>query len=155
VPEQPDRPSAEKIERLQRRRTRLMFVQGLFFLLWQVNYFATSPSELNVASAANHVKVSAYLVWALVLLAFLATGGGWRDSPKVREILNDETTRDHRRRAIELGFWAAMAATIACYAINLFEPLSTRVVIHAVLTSGVTAALLRFSMLERRAQAYG
>jgi hypothetical protein len=148
-------PSAETIERLQRRRTRLMFVQGLFFLFWQVNYFAAAPSELYAGNGANHVKVAAYLVWALILLAFLATGGGWWDSAEVRAILNDEATREHRRRGIELGFWAAMAATVVCYAINLFEPLSTRVVIHAVLSAGVTVALLRFGMLERRAQSYG
>ncbi|HEV2532953.1 hypothetical protein [Phenylobacterium sp.] len=155
MPPEPEHPSAERIEHLQRRRTRLMFVQGLFFLLWQVNYFATSPSELNVGNSANHVKVAAYLVWALVLLAFLATGGGWWAPRRVREILNDEVTRDHRRRGLEAGFWGAMAATVICYAINLFEPLSTRVVIHAVLSAGVTVALLVFGMLERRAQAYG
>jgi len=150
-----DPPSAARIERLQRRRTRLMFVQGLFFLFWQVNYFATSPAELNGGNNANHVKVAAYLVWALVLLAFLGTGGGWWAPRQVREILNDEVTIEHRRRGIELGFWGAMGATVVCYAINLFEPLSTRVVIHAVLSMGVTAALLRFGWLERRAQADG
>src|SRR4051812_6309468 len=148
-------PSAELIDHLQRRRTRLMFVQGLFFLIWQANYFATEPVELNAGSGANHVKVAAYLVWALVLLAFLATGGGWWDSKEVRAILNDESTRDHRRRGLELGFWAAMAATVVCYAINLFMPVSTRVVIHAVLSAGVSVSLLRFGMLERRAQSYG
>jgi hypothetical protein len=155
MPDQPDRPSAETIERLQRRRTRLMFVQGIFFLIWQVNYFATAPTELYAGSGANHVKVAAYLVWALVLLAFLGTGGGWWAPRQVREILNDETTRDHRRRGLEAGFWATMAATVGCYAINLFEPVSTRVVIHAVLSCGVTAALLRFGFLERRAQSDG
>jgi hypothetical protein len=151
----PNRPSAELIERLQRRRTGLMFMQGLFFLLWQVNYFATAPSELDAAGSANHVKVAAYLVWTLVLLAFLATGGGWWDPREVRRVLNDEATREHRRRGIELGFWGAMAAAVVCCAINLFEPLSARVVIHAVLSAGVALSLLRFGMLERRAQSYG
>jgi hypothetical protein len=147
-------PSGELIERLQRRRTRVMVAQGIFFLLWQTNYFATAPTELYAGTGANHVKVAAYLVWALVLLAFLGTGGGWWDSREVRAILNDELTRENRRRGLELGFWAAMTATVVCYAINLFIPVSTRVVIHAVLSTGVAVALLRFGWLERRAQAY-
>jgi len=147
--------SAERIERLQKRRTRIFLVEALLFAIWQVNYFAAIPAPKPLATSLETMKVSAYVVWAVALLVALATGGGFRYGREVRAILNDETTRDHRRRGLECGFWAAMGVALICYALSIFEPISARIVIHLILSGGLATALLTFVYLERRAQADG
>lgn len=149
------KPSAARIERLQQRRTRLMFVQAIIFLLWQTTFFAEPARTTAALRTVDHVKLGAYIVWAAALVLFLATGGGYIQPRAVRRVLNDEVTVDHRRRAMSLGFLASMAAAVVCYFIAQVEPMSAGVAIHVILSVGVAAALLRFAMLERRAQADG
>ncbi len=148
-------PNAERIERLQRRRTRLTFMQAILFLVWQYNFLALNDTATAARRAVTDVKISAYIVWAALLLAFLATGGNWWSDRATRAILNDETTRDHRRRAMSTGFYAAMGAALGSYILSLFETLDGREVVHIVLSMGIAAALLHFGLLERRAQADG
>jgi len=69
--------------------------------------------------------------------------------------MNDEITRDHRMRALSLGFLVAMLTAIALYLLDMAEPVGTRVAIHVVVTLGIGAALIRFGMLERRAHRLG
>ena len=142
------RPSADLIERLQRRRTVLMLFQGLFFVIWQVSFYALHEAGRTV----DRVRIAAYFVWAVLLLAFLATGGGWAYPRAVRRILDDEGTVANRRQGMVTGFWAAMGAALGCYVMNLWKPLVGRDVMHIVLTAGVGAALLTLAILERRAQ---
>jgi hypothetical protein len=142
--------SSADIERLQRRRTRLAIFQGLLFVIWQVNFFADVDGR-----AVSYVKFGAYFVWLLLLLAFLATGGSWAYPRDARAILNDETTVEHRRRAIIAGFWAAMATALGLQVLSLFEALPAGQALHYVLTLGVGTALLAFGILERRAQRDG
>jgi protein-S-isoprenylcysteine O-methyltransferase Ste14 len=146
-------PSADRIERLQRRRTRLTIVQSVLFLAWQVNFFALDKNP--GPHSANTVKISAYIVWAALLLAFLATGGNWWSGRETRAILNDEVTRAHRHQAMTTGFYAAMGAALGSYVVSLFDALDGREVVHIVLTVGIGSALLTFGLLERRAQADG
>lgn len=147
--------SPERIERLQKRRTRIFTVQVLLFAIWQVDYFAITRGPASLTAALHTFRVSAYVVWVAALLMALATGGGFRYGREVRAILNDESTREHRRRAMEVGFWAAMTASLGCYLVNLFHPLGAGTVIHVILTFGVACAMLMFVALERRAQADG
>lgn len=141
--------SPERIERLQRRRTRITFVQVALFTAWQANFLALrAPPE----RAVEGVKLSAYIVWCAALMLFMATGGGLLLPRDVRRILNDESTLEHRRRATSLGFWTALLAALACYAVNLVWPLTALDVAHVVLSTGLASALLRFGALERRAQ---
>src|SRR3712207_6168822 len=96
--------SVETADRLTRRRARIMPVFAILFLTWQANYLALpTPS----GRAVDQVKIAAWLVWALALLALLATGGGRFRSKEVRALMNDESTREHRRSAYACGFWAA------------------------------------------------
>src|SRR4249919_2856893 len=115
MPSDPQPPSAERIEHLQRRRTRLAFTQGLFFLIWQANFFSMNEDS---GRTVDHVKVAAYILWSIILLAFIGTGGGWIQPRAVRAILNDESTIAHRRQATTLGFWAAIGAALGCYVIS-------------------------------------
>lgn len=145
-------PSAELIERLQRRRRGYLFLQAIGFLIWQTGYLAMQPQDFDALHTANHVKMAAYAIWTILLLAFLATGGGPFLPRAVRAVLNDEVAIEHRRRAAEMGFWAAMAAGLGGYGVGLFEPLVARQVIHIVLSAGVGAALITFFVLEWRAE---
>ncbi len=149
-----DRPSADEIERLQRRRTRLITVQALLFILWQTNFLLLENSGA-ADRAVDRVKIASYLVWALVLVAFLATGGAWWSSKAVRAVLNDEGTTMHRHRAMSIGFLTAMLVAIGLYLSSLFIALTERQAVHAVLTAGIAGALVAFAAQERRAQADG
>ncbi|MBX3563342.1 MAG: hypothetical protein KF730_02080 [Sphingomonas sp.] len=138
----------EIAERLTHRRARVLPAMALIFLSGQAIYFGNAAQPMRAVDAT---RISAWLVWALALLLLLATGGGLFRSRKVRALLNDELSREHRLRAIAFGFWAAMLTCVAAYILSAFEPVTAREAIHRVLTLGVGAALLRFGMLERRA----
>lgn len=139
----------ERAHGLGRRRARIFTVQAILFLSWQALFFS-GPAEDPLRTVSN-VKISAWFVWALVLLFVLATGGGFLRHRKLRGLLNDELTRQHRTRAYVIGFWASAAACIALYLAGMFEPVSGREAVHIILSAGVGAALLTFALLERRA----
>jgi hypothetical protein len=143
---------AEQAERLSKKRSRMLFVLAVVFLSQQVTYFS---GRHDLASPVGHVKIAAWLVLSIVLLLMLATGGGWFRSAEVRALLNDETTRDHRRAGFVGGFWAACLTAIAIYAVDLFEPVSGRDTVHIILTIAIAAAMLTFGRLERRAHRDG
>ncbi|KQV58155.1 MULTISPECIES: hypothetical protein [unclassified Caulobacter] len=139
----------EKAERLSKRRARIFAVLAVMFLALQAVYL--SNGALVEASRINHVKIGAWAVNALVLLVLLATGGNLLRGRDVRGLLDDESTRAHRRLSLVWGFWTMMAVAFGLYALSLFETVTTREVLHAVITFGVTVPLLVFSYLERRA----
>lgn len=139
---------AQQAERLSAKRSRMLFVLTVIFLSQQATYFS---SRHDLATPAGHVKIAAWLVLSLVLLLMLATGGAWLRSAEVRALLNDETTREHRRTGYVSGFWAACLTAIGIYAADMFEPVSGRDSVHIILTVAIAAALLTFARLERHA----
>jgi hypothetical protein len=146
------RSAVDIADRLARRRARLLPMFAILFLAWQANY-ALMPDQ--AARPVDHVKIAAWLVWALALLLVLVTGGGLFRSKAVRALLNDESTREHRRTAYAYGFWAAVGCAVGLYAVQMFEPVSGRVAVHLIVTAAVAAALLAFGILERRSFADG
>ena len=143
-----ERSPSEQAERLGRRRARALPVLGVVFLAQQAS-FLSMPEQ--AARPVDHLKISAWLLLTIVLLAGLATGGGWFRSRPVRELLNDESTRAHRQTGYVYGFWAAMGTALGLYVVNMFEPVSGRDAVHIIVTVAVATALLNFGMLERRA----
>ncbi len=139
----------EKAEKLGRRRARIFVFQGLIFLVWQTTFF-TSPIGEPLRTV-DHVKISAWLVWALLLLFLLATGGNWLRSKAVRALLDDELTRRHRIRAYVTGFWLAVASGLILYVIGMFEDVTAREAIHTILSIGIGSAIFSFGISERRA----
>lgn len=97
------------------------------------------------------LHLAAWIVWAAALLMFLAVGGGLFRGARIRALLNDETTLDHRRRALAFGFWGAMGTAALVYVLSFYEPLSAREAVRLVVTYGIALALLRFGTLERKA----
>jgi hypothetical protein len=139
-------------ERMSRRRGRILFLQGALFLVWQGSFYAWG-AETGGDRLVDQVKVSAWAVWVLALLVMMATGGGWLRGREVRRLMNDEVSVDNRRRGQQAGFFAAALGGLAVYAVNQYvEPVSTLDAIHATLSVGVAVAILRYAMLERRAE---
>ena len=141
----------EKAERLGRSRARIFAVQAVLFLSWQGLYFGGGAADR--VRTVHEVKISAWLVTAILLLFLLASGGMLIRGRKVRGLLNDELTRSHRARACVFGFWTAMASAILLYAIDMVEPLTARDTIHIIMSASIGAGLIAFSVLERRSRA--
>jgi hypothetical protein len=143
-----NRSISEEAERLSRRRARALPFLGIVFLAQQAS-FLSMPE--HAGRPVDHLKISAWLVLTIVLLAGLATGGAWFRSRAVRQLVNDESTRVHRQTAYVYGFWAAMGTALGLYIVNMFEPVSGRDAVHIIVTVAVATALLNFGLLERRA----
>jgi hypothetical protein len=141
---------AEKAEFLSKRRARMLPALAVIFLAQQAAFFSSLGS--NAPAAAQGVKLSAWLLLSIVLLAALSTKGFWLESREVRDLIDDENTRANRNDAMRWGFLWSMAAAIAVYALSMFDTqLNARDAVHIVLSIGIPAALIRWGMLERRA----
>ncbi|MGZ3195553.1 MAG: hypothetical protein ACXWI1_00485 [Croceibacterium sp.] len=141
----------ETADRLSRRRARMMIPVALMFLLQQAAFFSNPPDHRTVSL----VRLSGWTLLALVILAGLATGGFWFRPKAVRELMEDEVTRAHRAEALSLAFVLTMLTGVALFVVQVFVPVETPVAIHLVLSVGFGTALLRFSVLERRAHKVG
>lgn len=137
----------ERAERISRRRARMFPVLGIYFIAGQAFLF----NHADPNAAVSRFKISAWLVWALVLLIAFAFAGGHFQGRKIRSLVEDDVARANRAKGYEAGFWAAAVAAIALYITNMFEPVSGRDAIHLILTALVGAAMIRFGTLERRA----
>jgi hypothetical protein len=141
----------ERAERIGRSRARLFALQALLFLTWQ-GLFLSEGGEAAIRTV-DAVKVSAWLVWTLALLALIATGGGLMRPKAVRALLNDELTRANRAQAYRAGFWAASVCGVGLYILSLIEPLGGREAVHFMLSAAIGSALITFAVGERRARA--
>lgn len=148
-----DHSVGESAERATRRRARLTAALAIVFIGTQSIYFGKGAKfqSLGDARAVDAVHISAWLVMAVALLALFLTGGGWLLRPDVRRRMEDESTREHRRAAMGVGFISTMGCAIALYFLALFQPISGIEAIHLMLTVGIAAALLSFASQERRA----
>jgi len=144
----PDTSDAARAEQLSRRRARMLPVLAVLFVGQQASYFSGGGSADR---RAGQFHVAAWLVLSVVILAALATGGGWIYSHKVRQLANYEVTRLHRAHAFRAGFMSSMGACIALYFVTQFRPLSGREAIHIIMTVGILMTLVWFTFLERRA----
>jgi hypothetical protein len=141
---------AEKAEFLSKRRARMLPALALIFLSQQAAFFSTVGS--SAPHSAYTIKISAWLVLSIVILAALATKGFWLEPKEVRDLIDDENTRANRNDAMRWGFLFSMAAAIAVYALTLFDvTVTARDAVHIVMSVGIPAALIRWGLLERRA----
>ena len=147
-----ERSDFEAAERLSARRTRMLPILAILLITQQAAFF-TQPAASD--RTVDHVKVGAWLVLSAVILLALITGGGWIHPKRIRDLANDETTQVHRLKALRTGFIAAMLACLTLYLLTFVERVEAREAIHIVTTAGLTAALLSFAFMERRASRDG
>lgn len=142
-----DRTPAEQADYLSQRRAKLLPLLAVIYLTQQASFFVAGNGDRTV----DHVKVGAWVLLSLVLLAALTTKGFWLKAREVRDMIDDEGTRAHRGDAQGWGFVVAMLTAIALYFVAMIEPVTAGEAIHLIVSLGLAAAILRFGMLERRA----
>lgn len=141
---------SERAEYLSKRRARMLPALAIIFLSQQATFFSTVNSP--APHSAYAVKISAWLVLSIVLLAGLATKGFWLQPADVRNLIDDENTRANRNEAMRWGFLFSMATAIGVYVFTMFdETLSARDAVHIIMSFGIACALVRWGFLERRA----
>lgn len=144
-----ERSVSERADFLSKRRARMLPFLALIFLSQQASYF--TQESPTAARAVDTVKISAWLVLSVVLVAALATKGFWLQPREVRDLIDDENTRANRLDAMRWGFLFTMAAGFVVYFLTMFEPISAREAVHITTSAGIVAALIRWGILERRA----
>ena len=140
----------EEAERMGRARSRIFFVLAVVFFAGQSLYFTSSPLTRD-----SHARVGAWLILVVLILMLLATGGFLFRGRKVRDLLNDETSRLNRLASQALGFWVTIITALVVYVESIFDPLSLNEGLHIIVTLGVGAALISFAVRERRAHRIG
>jgi hypothetical protein len=143
--------NVEEADRLSRRRSSMLIGLTVIFLAQQAAYFSQPPGERVV----DYVRIGAWMLLAGVLLAALLTGGFWLKPRAVRALMDDEITLANRSSALKLGFALSMAVAIALYVLAAPLGLSSREVIHIIVSTGIVAGMLRFGLLERRVHNLG
>ena len=100
------------------------------------------------------LHMSRSIVWSvnvILLLAFLATGGGILTRREIRELVNDEVSRLNYRTSVVAGFWVAMVSALAIYLIPALQGFTAQQTTYVVVTASVAVAASVFSYLELRA----
>src|SRR6059058_3063436 len=119
----------EDAERMGRKRSQLFFVLAMVFFAGQSLYFTSSP-----ATRDSHARVGAWLILVILILMLLATGGFLLRGHKVRDLLNDETSRLNRLASQALGFWVTIITSLVVYVESIFDPLTFNEGVHIIVT---------------------
>ena len=134
----------EQADRNSRNRGMLMAIAAI------VQLTLALFSGLDPAGTTDPVRGAVWAVLTLLWLILLATGGGVLLSRQVRSMMNDEVSLLNRRRAVETGFWTAMAAAIALYFASYAWPVPVRAALAILTEVAIAAALIRYAWLELR-----
>jgi hypothetical protein len=141
----------EEAERLSRRRASMLIAMTALLAVQQGAFYAQPASERMV----DYVRLGAWVVLVGVLLAALLTGGSWFRPRAIRALMDDESTRAHRARAVQLAFAASMGMAIALFVLAPPLALTAREAIHLIVSTGLVVGIFRFGQLERRAHGLG
>ena len=134
----------EKAE--QRSRLRAVLFYALAMIL---------PLMTILALAGSGESTTRLLLWLLIIgLAALNLSSlpfRWSRCGPVSRLMNDETTKDHRRSSFAAGFWAMILSAATTMVVATFQPLGAAALGRITITAGLTAALIAFATLELRA----
>lgn len=146
------RTTAEIAESIQRRRIRVLWAQSVLFVIWQGAFFTTRHDLNAPLRSVDHVRLSAFAVWAAAMLVLLASGGGLFRGKAVRALLDDEVTRAHRAAAFQWGYWAMVLSSLVLYILSQYVAVTPVEAVHTILTLGVIFPAMRYVILERRSE---
>jgi hypothetical protein len=134
----------DQADRISRNRGMLMAIAAAVLLALALF------SALDPIGTTNLVRGIVWAALTLLWLALLATGGGVLLRREIRAMMNDEVSLLNRRRAIETGFWTAMAAAIGLYFASYSWPVPVRGGLAMLTEVAIAAALIRYAWLELR-----
>ena len=138
------RQDVEEADRLARVRSWLFGMMAIVFV---------AAGLANLPLSDDPARRISWGVLAVLMLAN-TTGfgrGGILHRHAVRRLLEDETTREHRRTAHVAGFWAAMACAMTLWLLGGRISLSMPAAMQVIVTAGICAALIAFAAQERLA----
>lgn len=138
---------------MQSETTRAEWISGRRALLF---YFLAAALILSAAlGVPAHVSGSRSAFWVLacvvVAIHLTPAGTALNRSRVVKSLLNDESVRQHRLMSFTAGFWATIGTSVIIAVITTFVPLASMVTAQIITSAGLSAALISFATLERRA----
>ncbi|OMJ32118.1 hypothetical protein BSZ14_10080 [Sphingomonas sp. Sph1(2015)] len=135
----------ENAERRSQMRAALFYALAMILLLMTTIQFLAGLGE----------STPRLLLWLFVIgLAALNLSSlpfRWSRCGPISRLMNDETTKDHRRSSFAAGFWAMILSAAATMVVSTFQPLGAAALGRITITAGLMAALIAFATLELRA----
>lgn len=95
----------------------------------------------------------AFWVFACAVVAIHLTPAGimLNRNRVVKSLLNDESVRQHRLMSFAAGLWATIVSSVIVAVVTTFVPLASMATAQIITSAGLSAALISFATLERRA----
>jgi len=118
----------------------------IFYLLAIVLVF----SLVITGRETDPVRLLPWFVTIGLAAANIFTVGLLR-SRRLKALVNDESTRQHRAMAITSGFWAALVAALLLSLLATLLPMTAILTARTILTATLVATLVSFATLELRA----
>ena len=135
-----------KVELAERKASARAAVMALLAVVLAATATFGFDNPVNDVGA----RAVAWLVELGLALMVLGSGGGLMLSRELRALMNDELSRENRRRAIVFGFYAGLVTTSALYIAAGIAPIDPRAALRLASGLTVAAALGRYAMLEWR-----
>lgn len=138
----------ERAERKSRQRAIIFYLLTGVLIVNAVIGFLPLPADPDPASP--RIVLGFWLVMVMLVVLNLLPTSRWR-SGRIAALLDDESTREHRRDGFTAGFWAAIICAGMLAILTSFHPLPATDVAKIVITAALAAALTCFATLELRA----
>jgi hypothetical protein len=119
----------------------------LFYLLAA----AFAASAIMGIGAHHLVRMLTWMLLGVLTALNLTPLPQWLRPGPVATLLNDESTREHRRTALVTGFWAGVTATLALFGCAEALGLNAQDVARFIAAAALSSALATFAFLEQRA----
>ena len=125
---------------------------------WRAIFFYGIAATLSLLLIGGFSRGVDFLngLWVGLMLGAainLAPVARWlKPNSAVARLLDDESTRGHRRMATAAGFWAAICSGVAMTIVGRAIPtIAAYDAVRVVATAAMVAALISFATLELRA----
>jgi hypothetical protein len=119
----------------------------LFYLL-----AAAFAASAIMGIGPHHIdRIIVWMVLGILTALNLTPVQQWVRPGPLANLMNDESTRQHRGQALATGFWAAVVAALGLFAGADAIGLGAEDVARLVAAAALSTALVTFAALEQRA----